>query len=298
MMREESTDTPGLKDGPTEAVKSENRTLRKLRRDKTTLAALGLIIGLVLVVLLAPWLAPFSEEHINLQELLLAPSWAHPLGTDHLGRDVLSRILYGSQISVLVAVLSTLGAATIGTVWGTTAAYYGRWFDEISTRIFDVMFAFPYIVLAMALVALIGPGTINIIFVIAIVRIPMFARLVRASALTIKEADFIHAASALGARDYSIILKHLVPNLLGPVLVMGSLTMATAINTEAALSFLGLGVTPPQSSWGTVLSDGRDYLWQAPWISTFAGIAITIAILGFNLLGDGLRDLLDPRLRS
>ncbi len=297
-MREESTDTPGLKDGPTEAVKSENRTLRKLRRDKTTLAALGLIIGLVLVVLLAPWLAPFSEEHINLQELLLAPSWAHPLGTDHLGRDVLSRILYGSQISVLVAVLSTLGAATIGTVWGTTAAYYGRWFDEISTRIFDVMFAFPYIVLAMALVALIGPGTINIIFVIAIVRIPMFARLVRASALTIKEADFIHAASALGARDYSIILKHLVPNLLGPVLVMGSLTMATAINTEAALSFLGLGVTPPQSSWGTVLSDGRDYLWQAPWISTFAGIAITIAILGFNLLGDGLRDLLDPRLRS
>lgn len=274
-----------------------HRRLQQLLGDRTTMAALALIVLLMVVAIAAPVLAPYPPDRAAVRTILAPPSAQHWLGTDHLGRDVLSRILYGSRVSVVVAVLSTLGAAVVGVLWGTTAAYYGRWFDELSTRIFDIMFAFPYIVLAMALVALTGPGTANIVLVIAIIRVPIFARLVRGSALIIKESDFVQAAGALGARDLGIILRHIIPNLLGPVLVLASLTMATAINTEAALSFLGLGVTPPTASWGTVLANGRDYIWQAPWISTFAGVAITIAILGFNLLGDGLRDLLDPRIQ-
>lgn len=257
-----------------------------------------MIIGLVVIAVLAPWIAPYPVDYMDYSRILQPPSSHNWLGTDHLGRDVLSRIIHGSQISVLVAVLSTVGAGLIGILWGASSAYFGGWVDEISSRIFDVLLTFPYIVLAMALVALLGPGTTNIVLVIAIIRIPIFARLVRGVALTLKEDEFIQAAKALGVSAVGVIVKHLIPNLLGPVLILASLTMATAINTEAALSFLGLGVTPPQSSWGTVLANGRDYIWQAAWISTFAGIAITIAVLSFNLLGDGLRDILDPRTQS
>lgn len=274
-----------------------NRSLAKFFRDRTTAVALGLITGLMLLAVLAPWLAPFPQEHIDSTKILQPPGPGHWLGTDHLGRDVLSRIIHGSRVSALVAVLSTLGAAITGILWGSVSAYYGGWLDEISSRIFDIMLAFPYIVLAMALVALLGPGTANIVIVIAIIRVPIFARLVRGAALTVKEQDFIQAAQALGANSRAVIIRHLIPNLMGPVLILASLTMATAINTEAALSFLGLGVTPPQASWGTVLSNGRDYIWQAAWISTFAGLAITLAVLSFNLLGDGLRDVLDPRMQ-
>jgi len=266
-------------------------------RDRTTAIATSLIFLLVGVAVFAPWLAPYPQDYVDPLQTLQPPSLQHPMGTDHLGRDVFSRILHGSRITVLVAVLSTLGAAVVGVVWGSVAAYYGHWLDEVSSRIYDIMLAFPYIVLAMALVALLGPGTTNIVFVIAIIRVPIFARLVRGVALSIKEHEYIQAAQSLGGRSFWIITKHLIPNLLGPVLILASLTMATAINTEAALSFLGLGVTPPQASWGTILANGRDYIWQAAWISTFAGLSITLAVLSFNLLGDGLRDVLDPRMQ-
>lgn len=274
-----------------------SRSLSRFLRDRTTSGALLLILLLTLVALFAPWLAPFPQDHMDPRQILRPPSLEHWMGTDHLGRDVFSRILHGSRVSVLVAVFSTLGAGVVGVLWGSISAYYGRWFDEISSRIFDIMLAFPYIVLAMALVALMGPGTTNIVIVIAIIRVPIFARLVRGVALSIKEHEYIQAAQSLGAGSLSIIARHLIPNLMGPVLILASLTMATAINTEAALSFLGLGVTPPQASWGTVLSNGRDYIWQAAWISTFSGLAITLAVLSFNLLGDGLRDVLDPRMQ-
>ncbi len=274
-----------------------SRRLTRFLRDRTTSVALLLIVLLMLVALFSPWLAPFPQDHMDSRQILRPPSLQHWMGTDHLGRDVFSRILHGSRVSVLVAVLSTLGAAVVGVLWGSVSAYYGRWLDEISSRIFDIMLAFPYIVLAMALVALMGPGTTNIVIVIAIIRVPIFARLVRGVALSIKEHEYIQAAQSLGAGSLSIIARHLIPNLMGPVLILASLTMATAINTEAALSFLGLGVTPPQASWGTVLSNGRDYIWQAAWISTFSGVAITLAVLSFNLLGDGLRDVLDPRMQ-
>lgn len=274
------------------------RWLNRFLSDRSTLTASIMVLALLAVAASAPWLAPFPVDHMDPQQILRPPSLAYPLGTDHLGRDVLSRILHGSRISVLVAVLSTIGAGSMGVVWGAAAAYAGGWIDEVSSRIFDILLTFPYIVLAMALVALLGPGTYNIILVIAIIRVPIFARLVRGAALTVKENEYMQAAVAIGVRPSMIVLKHLIPNLMGPVLILASLTMATAINTEAALSFLGLGVTPPQASWGTVLATGRDYIWQAAWISTFAGLAITLAVLSFNLLGDGLRDLLDPRAQT
>jgi len=266
-------------------------------RDKPMVAATALIILVILVSAMAPWIAPYRQDDMDVSAMLTPPGPRHLLGTDNFGRDVLSRIIYGARISVLVGVLSTLGATVLGVAWGTVAGYFGGWIDELSSRFLDIMFAFPYIVLAMALVALIGPGTTNVVLVIAIIRVPMFARLTRGSLLSIKQNDYVVAARALGNRDHRIMVRHLLPNLVGPVLVLSTLTMATAINTEAALSFLGLGVTPPQSSWGTVLADGRNYIWQAPWISTFAGVAISLTVLGFNLLGDGLRDLLDPRLQ-
>lgn len=289
--------TPGFPRVERSRARRTSRRLSRFLRDRTSAVATSLILLLVGVAVFAPWLAPYPQDHVEPLQTLQPPSLQHLMGTDHLGRDVFSRILHGSRITVLVAVLSTLGAAVVGVVWGSVAAYYGHWLDEVSSRIYDVMLAFPYIVLAMALVALLGPGTTNIVFVIAIIRVPIFARLVRGVALSIKEHEYIHAAQSLGGKSLWIITRHLIPNLLGPVLILASLTMATAINTEAALSFLGLGVTPPQASWGTILANGRDYIWQAAWISTFAGVSITLAVLSFNLLGDGLRDVLDPRMQ-
>lgn len=277
------------------AASGRTRWYRILLRDRTVASATTLIVLILLVAVAAQWIAPYPEGHLDYRNILRPPSPGNWLGTDHLGRDVLSQIIHGSRISVLVAIASTLLALVVGTVWGSVAGYLGGWFDELSMRMLDIMFAFPYIVLAMVLVALIGPGTVNIILVIGLIRLPQFTRLARGSVLKIRDAEYVQAASAIGSPASRIVLKHLIPNILGPLVVMVSLSMATAVNVEGALSFLGLGVTPPQSSWGTVLSAGRNYIIQAPWITTAAGVAITLTIIAFNLLGDGLRDALDPR---
>lgn len=270
---------------------------RLLRPRSVRLAAL--LLGVILVVAVAgPKLAPFGENEMIRGKSLQPPSREHPLGTDNFGRDVLSRIIYGTRVSLTVAIIATSLAAVVGTVWGLVSAYRGGWFDEISSRILEVMLAFPYIVLAMALVVMVGAGTRNVVLVIALIQVPEFARIVRSASLSVKRSEFVEAATALGGRAGRIMLRHILPNVLTAAIVLGSMAIALAINIEAALSFLGLGVTPPHASWGTILADGRSYIWQAPWISTFAGLAITVTVLAFNLLGDSLRDHLDPKGRT
>lgn len=255
------------------------------------LALTALVVGII-----GPIIAPYPIERMHVDAILQGPSEQHLLGTDRLGRDVLSRLLAGSRVSITVGLLATLLAGGVGIALGLLAGFFGRWVDEAVMRLMDMLMAFPYIVLAMALVAVIGPGLSNIILVIGIVRLPQFARLTRGAVLAVKELEFVTAARSVGATNLRLVLKHVLPNVLAPIFVISSLSIATAINTEAALSFLGLGITPPMSSWGTMLADGRSNLRDAWWVATFPGIAISLASLGFNLLGDAVQDLLDPRI--
>ncbi len=255
------------------------------------LALTALVVGII-----GPIIAPYPIERMHVDAILQGPSEQHLLGTDRLGRDVLSRLLAGSRVSITVGLLATLLAGAVGIALGLLAGFFGRWVDEAVMRLMDMLMAFPYIVLAMALVAVIGPGLSNIILVIGIVRLPQFARLTRGAVLAVKELEFVTAARSVGATNLRLVLKHVLPNVLAPIFVISSLSIATAINTEAALSFLGLGITPPMSSWGTMLADGRSNLRDAWWVATFPGIAISLASLGFNLLGDAVQDLLDPRI--
>lgn len=281
-----------------EPRKRRTRGIWRLLRPRSVRLA-AVLLGAILVVAIAgPKLAPFGENEMIRGKSLQPPSREHPLGTDNFGRDVLSRIIYGTRVSLTVAVIATSLAAIVGTAWGLVSAYQGGWFDEISSRILEVMLAFPYIVLAMALVVMVGAGTRNVVLVIALIQVPEFARIVRSASLSVKRSEFVEAATALGGRAGRIMLRHILPNVLTAAIVLGSMAIALAINIEAALSFLGLGVTPPHASWGTILADGRSYIWQAPWISTFAGLAITVTVLAFNLLGDSLRDHLDPKGRT
>jgi peptide/nickel transport system permease protein len=210
----------------------------------------------------------------------------------------MSRIIYGAQVSLYVGVWGATIAMIIGIVLGALAGFYGKWLDELIMRSMDIMLAFPYIVLAVALIAIVGPSVQNVVLVIAITRIPQFARLTRSSVLARREMDYVTAAHSIGQKNAVILVKHIFPNILTPIIVMASFSIATAILTESALSFLGLGIQPPAASWGTMVADGNRFMLSAPWISTFPGIAISIAILGYNLFGDGLRDALDPKMRS
>ncbi len=267
---------------------------------RNRLAVLGgmIIVALFLLAIGAQVLAFHDPDLPHLPDKLTGPSLAYPLGTDQFGRDILSRILYGARVSLLVGVGGTGVAFLIGTLLGSVAGYYGRWLDESIMRSMDVIMAFPYIVLAIALVVLIGPGMINLILVIGVLRVPQFARVTRSTIVSLKEQEFVVAARAVGQKPFRIMIRHILPNALGPVIVLGSLSIATAISAESALSFLGIGIQPPQSSWGTMLADGRRYMTSALWIATFPGLAISLSILGYNLLGDGLRDALDPRSRK
>ena len=263
-----------------------------------------LVLGLALVgvmslaSLLAPWLAPFDPLDINVKVILQPPSWAHPLGTDALGRDVLSRVLWGGRVSLWVGFVAVGISTAIGLALGLVAGYFGRLTDEIVMRGVDVMLCFPSFFLILAVIAFLEPNLTNIMVVIGLTSWMGVARLVRAETLGLKSRDFVLAARVAGAGPARILLRHILPNALAPVLVSASLGVAGAILVESALSFLGLGVQPPDPSWGNMLLEGKEVLGIAPWLSVFPGLAILLTVLGYNLLGESLRDLLDPRLRQ
>lgn len=264
------------------------------------LAALGLLILIILVfmALFAPFLAPYDPTAVRLAEGLSGPSITHPLGQDKLGRDILSRIIYGARISLYVGVFTVALSAVIGTIVGAVAGLLGGVVDEVVMRLIDILLAFPGILLAIAFMAVLGPSLNNIIIALTVLGWVGYARLVRGQVLALREFEFVQAARALGADTRRIIARHLLPNVLGPVIVQATFGMAGAIVAEAGLSFLGLGTQPPNPSWGSMLNDGREFLLISPHLTTFPGLAIMAVVLGLNFLGDGLRDILDPRGRT
>ena len=270
--------------------------LALLARRKTTLAGAIIMTVMMMVGLLAPLIGG-DPAHMDVAGRLAAPSRAHWFGTDDVGRDVWSRVVYGARLSLLVGLSVVILAIATGVACGTIAGYYQR-LDNVVMRVMDGLMAFPAIVLAIALMAALGPSVINVIVSIAVVYSPRVARVVRGSVLVIRETAYVEAARALGVADLTLIARHVLPNCLSPVIVQASFVFAAAVLTEAALSFLGVGVPPYVPSWGVILAEGRLYIQQAPWLVLYPGAAIMITIFGLNLFGDGLRDLLDPKIRG
>jgi peptide/nickel transport system permease protein len=270
----------------------------RLRRDRVALAAAVFLIAVILAALLAPWMAPRDPLRQD-PSLRLAPPFtpAYPLGADHLGRDILSRLIWGGQVSLVVGIVPVLLSAIIGVALGLLGGYYGGRVDNLLMRALDVIFAFPAILLALAIVATLGPSISNAMLAITVVAVPSFARLIRASVLSLKAQSYVEAARALGAGGGRIVGRHILPNSISPVVVYGTLETGKTIVFAASLSFLGLGVQPPTPEWGAMLSDGRNVLAVAPHVSTIPGLMIFVVTLSFNVLGDALRDALDPRLR-
>ncbi|MGE5380537.1 MAG: nickel transporter permease [Methylocystaceae bacterium] len=270
---------------------------RRFTKNKAAVVGAALLLLLVAVAILAPYIVPYDPYDAQMPMSLAKPSAMHWLGCDELGRDILSRIIYGARISLRVGIEAVAIALSIGTVLGALAGYYGKWIDMTIMRVMDIMLAFPSILLAIAFMAVLGRGIENAIIAIGVVSIPEYARIVRGSVLSVKENDYVTAARAVGNGDAGIIFRHILPNVLGPLVVRATLGISGAILDAAALGFLGLGVQPPYAEWGTMLGQGRGYIWDAPHLLTFPGLAITITVLAFNLMGDGLRDALDPRQR-
>ena len=266
---------------------------------RNRLAAIGvLIVGvLILVALLAPWLAPYDPEEQFSSDARQPPSAQYFFGTDTIGRDNFSRILYGTRVSLLVGVASMVFASLLGVTIGLVAGYYGGWLDMVLMRTMDALLAFPAVLLAIFIIAVLGPSLLNAILAVGIVYTPTFARLIRASALSIREKEYLESARAIGLRDGQIMRRVILLNSLSPIVVQFSLGVGYAILVEAGLSFLGLGVQPPTPAWGSMLGYGRNYMAIAPWLTAFPGLAIFITVLGFNFVGDGLREALDPRMR-
>lgn len=270
----------------------------RFRRNKMAMAGLALVAAMFVVSLAAPWLAPYDPGQIDLQAALLPPSAAHPLGTDPLGRDVLSRIIYGSRVSLKVGFVAVGLATLIGLFIGSLAGFYGGWVDFWLMRLVDLMLCFPSFFLILAVIALLEPSIWNIMVVIGLTNWMGVARLVRAEFLSLREREFVVAARALGASDFRVMVRHMLPNALAPVMVSATLGVAGAILTESALSFLGLGVQPPTPSWGNILTAGKDNIEIAWWLSLFPGLAILITVMSYNLLGEGIREAIDPRLKE
>jgi ABC-type dipeptide/oligopeptide/nickel transport system permease subunit len=278
--------------------------LSQLWRNKTAVIGLVIITGFILTALLAPLLSPHDPVETSLYDQLKPPvwhakgTWKNILGTDELGRDTLSRIIFGSRVSLTVALVSVGLAFLVGTFLGCVSGYFKGFLDSLVMRVMDMILAFPYLLLAIVVVAYLGPSLQNAMVAIGITYVPRFARIVRGSVLEECEKDYVMAARAIGARDARIIFLAILPNCLGPLIVQTTLSMASAILDAAALSFLGLGAQPPTPEWGGMIARSRALILRAPWVMTFPGLAILAAVLGFNLLGDGLRDALDPRLRD
>ena len=273
--------------------------LRKLAHNRSAQIGFLLCAGFVFTALLAPWLAPYSYKKLDLVNRLVAPGQlGHPLGTDNLGRDLLSRLIYGSRVSLLVGVFSVTLSLLIGVPLGALAGYAGRWVDGVIMRCMDLLLAFPSILLAIAIVTVLGNDLQHAMIAVGVVGIPVFARITRASVLTVKEMEYVQAARTLGCSPWRILSVHILPNCSNPLIVQASLSLGTSVLDAAGLSFLGLGAKPPTPEWGTMLGDTYRYYDQAPWLVIAPGLAILGMVLGFNLLGDGLRDALDPKTKE
>ncbi|MBO9541646.1 ABC transporter permease [bacterium] len=271
---------------------------RRFARNRSAVAGGALVLAYFAIALLAPWLSPHDPLAQDLAQRLQPPSFAHWLGTDDLGRDLLSRLLWGAGVSLQVGLLSVAIALGLGVPIGLVSGYAGKWVDETLMRLMDMLMAFPGMLLAILVVAVLGPSLTNAMLAIGLVNVPQYARLVRAAALGLKEQEYVEAARMAGASHAFMLWRHVLPNCLTPILVQATLGIATAILETAGLSFLGLGAQPPQPEWGTMLNQARAFIRSAPWTVAFPGLAVMAVVLGFNLLGDGLRDLLDPKTRK
>ena len=272
-----------------------SRTWQRLLRRGGALFGLGVVTFFLLLALLAPWLAPHDPLGTSWSAVRAAPSASHWFGADELGRDVLSRIIWGTRASILAGVVSVSISLALGVPIGMLAGYVGRWVDALISRITDAMLACPFLILAIALAAFLGPSLTNAMIAIGISATPIFIRLTRAQVLAAKSEDYVEAARALGNPHLRIALRHILPNIVAPLIVQATLAIAAAVIAEASLSFLGLGQQPPAPSWGSMLNTARNYVDQAPWMAIWPGVSIFLLVLSFNLLGDGLRDALDPR---
>lgn len=270
----------------------------RLRKNLFAMFGLVLLLLIVFVAFFASQVAPYDPNLQDYTATMQSPSSSHWLGTDNFGRDILSRIIYGAQISLRLGLFGTLIGASVGSLLGAVAGYFGGWVDTLIMRLLDVQMAFPGILLAIIVIAVMGISEMNVIIAIGVFSFPTFARVIRGAFLVLREQDFVLAAKAVGAGSNRILFRHLLPNSLSPILVLATIRLGTAILTAASLGFLGLGVKPPSPEWGTMLSEGRNYMQLAPHIAIFPGLAILITVVALNLLGDGLRDAIDPRTRK
>ena len=272
--------------------------IRQIARDPMGLLGLTLALLLVITGLFADWLTPYDPLKIDVINRFAGPSLAHPLGTDNLGRDLLSRVIAGSRIALIVAFCTTFLAMVGGLVLGLMAGYGPRWLDNGLILLFDAVYSFPYIMLALAVITLFGSSLAMVVLVIAITTLPAYARLVRTSTLSVKNSEFVLAERSLGAGPVRILFRHIMPNIIGPLLIIVSMDIPVVITVEAGLSFLGLGVPPPAPSWGRILNEGYSFIRQTPWVVVAGGLPLILATLGFTFLGEALRDIFDPKLRK
>ena len=272
------------------------------RRDKLAVVCLFVILFMIFIAIAAPILTPYPEQGLgdpNLTEKFMPPSWAHPFGTDDLGRDILARVMFGARTSLIASFAIVSVAMVIGSVLGAVAGYFGGWIDEVIMRITDIFLAFPPLLLAITIATVLEPSLRNSVIAVAVTWWPWYTRIVRAQAVTIRERNFVKAARSMGVGDFAIIRRHILPNVLSPVLVQATLDLGSALLTIAGLSFLGLGIQPPTADWGVMVSDGRQYVQSGRWwIGLFPGLAIFLTTLSFNLMGDGVQTASDPRIRS
>jgi peptide/nickel transport system permease protein len=272
-------------------------TWRQLRKNPLAILAMVILVLQILIALFAPQIAPYDPLAQNFRAALQPPSWAHPFGTDDVGRDILSRVIYGTRISLRVGLIAVSIGSVIGVLLGLAAGYYGRWVDNSIMRVMDVLLAFPGLLLALAIIAVLGPGLFNVMIAVGLGSVPVYTRMTRASTLSVRERDYVLAARTLGYSNTRIMLRYILPNVIPPVIALATLGVAGAILTAAGLSFIGLGAQPPTHEWGAMLTQGRQYLQRAWWFTVFPGLAIMITVLAINILGDALRDALDPKLR-
>jgi peptide/nickel transport system permease protein len=280
------------------AISQREILIRTFKSNKTSVVGLFMAFCVVIIALVSPWISPYDPIAQDMDVQHAPPGWAHPFGTDSYGRDQLSRILWGSRVSLVVGILSVLFAMAVGIPLGMIGGYKGGRVDNLVLRFIDIFMSFPIVILGLLVLAVMGPGLIKIVIAIGVALTPRIARLARGSTLSIKGKEYIEAARAVGQKEGKIMMIHVLPNIFGDILVMGTLWVATAIIVEASLSFIGLGVRPPTPSWGAMIRDGLDQLTNAPWLSIFPGLAIFVSVFSFNLIADGLRDISDPKLRG